>query len=415
MATKKTFIIVDGYSSGSLLAKAFNNRGYQCIHIRTAYNLHPYYNQSVEATDYVDMLNYHGDFQQLCTYLKSFQIVHALAGFDMGIPLADKLNQHFHLPGNDPNLSQARYNKYQQRQILTAAKQFTLPFYSASNWPDLCQWLKKQTCWPIILKPINSASAQDVYRCQTLDQAQSAFQNIKDKDNHCGQKNDQVLAEAFLSGREYRVNTVSYEGKIVITDLWDMTKVIDQQGRFIYDKVKLLPANSDIANQLINYIKQILTALKINYGPTTSDIVMTNNGPILVELGARLMGGMMPMALLRQSLAITQLDTMITAYSNQQVFRQLPDRYTLSRPLTMYLVRSQQQGQLKSFQFLNEIRQLPSVQWLEPMIQPGDLLHITKDYQTSPIHIILSHPNSEQIEEDLKQINSFEQCGLFNM
>ena len=407
-----TIVIVDAYSQAASLVKAFNAQGYRCVHVRTVRQLHAYYEQSICAQDYVETLWYDGDFAQLLQQLAPYSITHVCAGFDMGVALADQLNEAFNLPGNGTALSAARCDKYQQRLALVQAQVKVPSFKCATDWRELAVWLDRQSLGPWVLKPLNSASAEDVYRCHDVATAEAAFQRIQGKQNQCGISNQHVLAEGFLTGREYRVNTVSRAGRCVVTDVWDMTKVVDGAGRFLYDQVELLPATGAVQKQLIAYIEQVLQALAITEGPTTSDIVMTKNGPVLVELGARLMGGLFPIQYLQQCITATQLDVMIEAYAKPERFAQRSVHYALQQSAKLYLLRGHVSGQLHAFRYLEDIQNLPTVRWVKPYLEPGDWLAVTHDYASSPMHLLLMG-NAEAIAQDMHRIQQFESLGLY--
>ena len=54
-----------------------------------------------------------------------------------------------------------------------------------------------------------------------------------------GSVNDRLLAQSYLEGAEYAVNSVSYEGKHTVTDIWRYRKNINPEGHFLYDRTTL--------------------------------------------------------------------------------------------------------------------------------------------------------------------------------
>jgi hypothetical protein len=69
-------------------------------------------------------------------------------------------------------------------------------------------------------------------------------------------------------------------------------------------------ATTDIAKILINYTRRTLDVLGIKHGPSHSEIMMTTEGPCLVEVNCRAHGGKIirAMQMRRHTLLILQAD-----------------------------------------------------------------------------------------------------------
>jgi len=60
-----------------------------------------------------------------------------------------------------------------------------------------------------VVKPVQSAGTDDVFLCQSVDEAVVAFERIFNKINGIGLLNDCVLVQEFLQGKEYVINVQS--------------------------------------------------------------------------------------------------------------------------------------------------------------------------------------------------------------
>lgn len=63
-----------------------------------------------------------------------------------------------------------------------------------------------------MVKPVQSAGSDDVFLCRSLDEAEVAFNRILGKTNGLGLRNEAVLVQEFLVGKEYVVDQVSRDG-----------------------------------------------------------------------------------------------------------------------------------------------------------------------------------------------------------
>jgi biotin carboxylase len=408
-------VIVDGYSAGNRLAPLFAGHGIECIHIQTVFQAHNYYLQSFNRSDYHQCLDYRGDYEQLLKQLSNYQITSVIAGCDMGIELVDRLNDSLSLQGNSPALSKARRDKYAQRKYLSKHGLTALNYLNTDCLNKLRNWAKKEG-FPVVLKPLSSASSQDIKMCSSLNEISNAYHRIMQRGiNDQGEMNQSVLAETYLEGKEYRVNTVSWNGIHTVTDIWETSKTLNQQGDFLYDCFRMLPSQGDIQKELTEYLFKVNDALEIQHGPCTADIIMTKEGPALVEIGARLMGEILPTNILHKSLEHNQIDLTAMAYADPAAYSRVNQKnYELKHHLIAYFVQSTQTGKLASFNFTDEINALPSVAATTHHVSVGDELFVTTDYSSSPLHIIFSHTSHTQLEKDYQTAKEYVMKGLFN-
>lgn len=421
----KYIAIIDAYSSGNTLAKLFKQYGYNILHIRSTNKLHPYYLDSFEKIYFSADIDYindcDGSFTALCDKLSEYSLLFAIAGIDSASYLTDKINHYFKLPGNSLALSLVRKNKYLQQEHLQHTKLSSLSssdYYLTDELTKLEAWLNQYNEWPVIIKPIESANSQDVKLCQNLADAQQAFKKIMQTTiNQCGAYNTAVLAEKYLIGREYRVNTVSYQGRHYLAEIWDVTKQINQTNDFIYHKISLIHPHSAICSQLKNYIFKLLDQFEVTHGPGAADIMLTKSGPVLIEISTRLMGEIAPENLLKTCLPITQAQAAYLAYSKPENFfahlDQTKQQYEVNNYFEIYFVKSEITGKIKKINFLDKIKQLDSVVSINLLVNIGDSLSITTDYGSSPMQIILSHQNKNQVQKDCEKIEDYNNQHIF--
>lgn len=421
----KFIAIIDAYSSGITLAELFKQYGYHILHIRSTNKLHAYYLDSLKKIYFSAEIDYitdcDGSFTALCDKLSQYSLLFAIAGIDSGSYLTDKINHYFKLPGNSLALSLVRKNKYLQQEHLQHTKLSSLSssdYYLTDELTKLEAWLNQHNEWPVIIKPIESANSQDVKLCRNFADAQQAYKKIMQTTiNQCGAYNTAVLAEKYLTGREYRVNTVSYQGKHYLAEIWDVTKQVNQTNDFIYHKISLVSPDSPKINTLKNYMFSLLDKFEVSHGPAAADIILTRSGPILIEISTRLMGEIAPANLLKTSLPVTQAQALCLAYSDLENFlihlNKTKHQYEMNNYFEIYFIKSEITGKIKRINFLDNIKQLASVISIKQLVNIGDSLSITTDYGSSPMQIILSHKNRNQMQEDSEKIEDYNNQHIF--
>ena len=84
----------------------------------------------------------------------------------------------------------------------------------ATTWAEveafLTEW--KPDPFVVVVKPIQSAGSDDVFKCQSVAEVRAAFDKINGHLNGLGVVNEGALVQEFLAGDEYVIDSVSRDG-----------------------------------------------------------------------------------------------------------------------------------------------------------------------------------------------------------
>src|SRR3546814_10711820 len=118
------------------------------------------------------------------------------------------------LPTNGEELTEARRNKYVMGETVRKAGVRAVKQTLATSMADIETFLADHKPDPFmcVVKPVESAGTDDVFLCNTPDEARKAFRAVYGKKNGIGLINDSVLIQECLRGREYVVDSVSLNG-----------------------------------------------------------------------------------------------------------------------------------------------------------------------------------------------------------
>jgi biotin carboxylase len=225
--------------------------------------------------------------------------------------------------------------------------------------------------------------------------------------------NTEVLAQEFLVGDEYVVDTVSSNGHHFVCDIIYNKKQPIEGHAFIYEDGIFISHDSPQVKNLAAYTLQALEALKIQHGPTHCEVMLTKDGPCLIELNARLHGGGVP-AFMPQCLEHGQLELSADAFLDPNVFSQRTKRpFVLKQHGRFLHFISTREGCIKDIRFLDKIRSLPSCFNIILNVRVGEQLKKTVDLDTDPGWVILSHSNPAVIQRDYNTIRTWEKEGIF--
>jgi biotin carboxylase len=414
MANTKVCVIVDPYKNAKDYPAYCKTQGYDCVYVQSTPTAPPALQamNTYRPEDYLEKIIYDGNFQHLTEQLAQYNIIAVIPGGEIGVELADQLAVHFKTPNNGLVKSAARRDKYLMHEALKAAGVASVPHFKSNDCQAIVDWAKQNNSWPIVVKPLRSGGTSDVYVCQTPEKLLQYCETIRSHQNIFHEENTEVLAQNFLRGIEYVVDTVSCNGQHYVISIWEYRKrLVKELDSIIYDRVNLLPSQGALQTQLVDYILQVLKALDIQNGPGHAEIMLTENGPILVEIGARL-GGHLDVVACQRCFGYSHIELTVDSYTNPALFKQKTQApYVLKEYCNILYLISSQEGIVESVPILDLIKSLPSYFFVAMSAQPGKPIQKTRDLLTIPGMAILLHPDAAVVDRDYETIIQAEPTG----
>lgn len=359
---KTRVAIVDPYSSGALLARAFAARRHECIAVKSKPAIPSLFRSSFEPGNFVEIVDGR-DARAAAGTLRRLGAGHVLAGSEPGVELADELAERLALDANDPTLREARRDKYLMAEAVAARGLATPARVRSESLEPLLEWVRDRGVWPVVAKPPKSVASDSVAVCRDADELERAYHAIARRRNVLGLVNETVLVQELVRGPEYVVDTVSCRGRHRAAAFWRYHGASGDGGVF-YEAMELLPYAGERQAVLLAYVVRALEALGIRHGPAHSEVIWSElRGPVLIEIGARLSAGTNAV-LSRACGGPCALDLTVEACLEPERFEATEHRPTLTRAaLTCFLIRPPDH-RLRSDLAVDEIRSLPSFESL---------------------------------------------------
>jgi biotin carboxylase len=407
-----TCAIVDAYGPGMHFVPLLKEQGYNCIHIQSSQSIPAPFRDFIENAGFIANIVYENNLDNVITILRNNNVTCIIPGFETGVIAADILSESLGIKTNGTSLSTARRNKSLMMDALRIKNVPTVNYLKTNNLKLTIEWANTKTNYPVVAKPVDSASSEDVYICRDDNELEIACNKIINKTNLMGSTNNEALIQSFLEGTEYVVNSVSCEGKHYITDIWECKKrIVD--NRIIYDKEELIHFDGEPQSKLASYIYQVLDALGIKYGSAHSEIILTKNGPILLETGARIGGAVNPQ-IHKECFGHSQTELNIDAYMNSKSFFEKTVRpYKISKYLYVVMAISRKEVLIKNITLDDNLKnRLPSLRFMRLKKKPGDMLQKTIDLNSSPATIYLASENKKQLESEYQTLLSLVDDGF---
>jgi D-alanine-D-alanine ligase-like ATP-grasp enzyme len=399
--------MLDAASSGEYLPAAFRSLGLnvKMLHSVPASEQPSWYGKLADPD-----LIHQGDLQATAAKLHAMQVGIIAHGTDKAFPLASQLSNLLGAPNVDGAMGDIIRDKYLQNRFL-ADLGIPVPDTLATNkLADMVGWLEKHEKFPVVVKPLDSSGSDGLHICTTRSQVIQAFNDLYLKRNVDGNINHMVLIQEFMEGPEFVVNFASSAGIHLLTDVWEYHKREVTVGggakahiRSHNDLIPLSKANED----MIRYCIQILNAFKYWFGASHFEVMLTKNGPRLVELNPRLAGAKLPKFVVEAggwSPALVAAEGMARPELFRKRLTQVAPKYNPGRLVRLI---STQAGKIAYVKNLDIVQSLLSYK-SHDLKGVGDEIEFTKNVMTCPGKIFLSHPNPQQIEDDMEIIRSLD-------
>ncbi|QIH08104.1 MULTISPECIES: ATP-grasp domain-containing protein [unclassified Pseudomonas] len=410
-AKEKILVVVDGYSSGSQLPTLMAESGWKCLHVSSSANPPEYYLRTYHKNEYIAHFEYQGDIQPLADAVEAWRPAAVLPGTESGVIVADLLAAALQLPGNAPSTSLARRDKYTMHERLKAASLRSMDHFLAVERSALSAWAERGS-WPVVIKPQASAGTDSVTFCADQRELLESFDKLFGTVNQLGERNDAVLAQRLLVGPEYFINGVSGHGKHLITEIWRADKLPAPDGGWIYDRAVLFDPTSPEMQEIVEYVHGVLDALGIRYGANHTELIVTADGPTLIECASRLSGGLNRPAA-NYAVGSSQLDLVgkLVREGESAIDDILqtwqPHRY----PLWQVQFISNQEGVVARSSYDELLKTFKSKAWLQRAPKEGDTVVKTIDLFSSPGIVFMSHADSNVLHEDYKTVREWERTS----
>lgn len=219
-----------------------------------------------------------------------------------------------------------------------------------------------------MIKPLHGNASSGVTKVESSEQLDAALHKLQSAGHDFP-----IIVETFLSGPEYSVEAMSENGEHVIIGITEKFK--DAETFIELGHIFPAPLDEDIELEINTFVSDVLTALQLTDGPSHTEIILTKQGPKVVETHSRA-GGDNIFRLMELATGIS-----IYQYEARQLAGEsvLSDLYTNRTPKCTAAVKFiglsfDHNTQLKSVDNVEKANALENVDLVALIKQPGDPL-----------------------------------------
>ncbi|MFG2695413.1 biotin carboxylase [Kitasatospora sp. NPDC048407] len=401
--------VVDAFGPAYGHIDAFAAVGGEVVQVQSTPGL-PFGVEPVDAARFAQVLVHDGELDALAARLEG--VVAVLPGRETGVELADALSEKLGLPTNGTELSAARRDKYVQIETLRARGVPAMRQLRTGDESELHSW-HAQLGGVAVVKPLRSYWGDGVSFCNSPDESVVALRRLRGSGTIHGEPIEQVVAQEYLVGTEYILNTVSSRGVHHLTDAWRTERITANGVRDLVVAQVLLRSDEPPVPELAAYGRQVLDALGIRHGAAHLEIKLTPDGPRLIEAGARMSG--LPYYTDRL-LGEGQLEWIVDAYARPDRFRTRAGRaYQRRHAFAWAALVAPAAGRLVRYRALDRIRELESFRDLTVLLEPGAPITPTTYDRGYPATLTLEHPVDAVLQRDLNTVRYLDGAGMYEI
>lgn len=202
---------------------------------------------------------------------------------DMPMRGVSKVSDKLHLHSINYQTAVKATDKY---DMIKAFKEHNVssPWFFAVDTFEELKSHEKDVTFPCIIKPTDNAGSHGVAKVHT-------FQELLDNYEYAHQcsRHGKVIVEEYLDGPEVSVEVMVVDGKVNILQITD--KITTEAPHFVelgHTQPSQLPITTQEAIREVTIAA--CNAIGIDKGPAHVEMKITQRGPVMIELGAR-MGG----------------------------------------------------------------------------------------------------------------------------
>ncbi|MEW2633571.1 ATP-grasp domain-containing protein [Streptomyces sp. NPDC048389] len=399
-------VLVDPYSEAVEYAHAFRERGVAPVAVLSTpaplkSYLHGWKPDAFSATHFHD-----GDFAKLTRIVRDYDPVAVIPGNESAVRLVDALIEEL-APGtgNVPEFSAARRDKWPMAQAVASAGIPHLRTFAAATEEEAADWLRETGLegQALVLKPRCSGGTDGVHKVEAGEDWRPPFRQLLGSVNMFDTSNDSILIQEFASGTEFVVDTYSVNGELGLVAVVQYSKSTRGNRIGVYDAEDYLLPEDPLVGVLGSYTRQIAQAVGIRTGCTHTEIMLTDHGPRLIEIAARLDGGCG-----QQAARLATGDCQIDRAVRHHLDSSFTPGYEIVQPTRVVWLSAANSGTMRNAEVLDAVRELASFQKLGCRYPNGSRVPKTEDLFTTLGWVLLSATDQDIVDQDTKRVREIE-------
>ncbi len=226
-------------------------------------------------------------------FVRERPLVAILSVDDSATELASYASVALGLAHNSPKASEAARDKLLMRQMMSAGGA-PCPIFRNFWLHEDPLWIAEQVTYPCVLKPRRLSGSRGVIRANTPAEFGIAFQRLKRilLSEGLSEQETSFLVEDFIPGFEVAVEGLLTNGQLKVLALFDKPDPLD--GPFFEETIYVTPSRlaADVQQAIATCVATAAVSLGLQHGPVHAELRVNEQGPWMLEIAGRSIGGL---------------------------------------------------------------------------------------------------------------------------
>ena len=241
----------------------------------------------------LDFANPNASIQTIVEFHRDHPIQAIISVDDSATELAARAGTAIGLAYNSPQAAEAARDKLLMRTLMSAGGApcpIFRPFLLNSD-PDV---IASQVTYPCVLKPLRLSGSRGVIRANNSQEFIVAFNRLKRLLISEGNSEHEttILVEDFIPGFEVALEGLLTKSQLKVLALFDKPDPLD--GPFFEETIYITPSrlSEDVQGKIAQCVAIAAASLGLREGPVHAELRVNDQGPWMLEIAGRSIGGL---------------------------------------------------------------------------------------------------------------------------
>lgn len=279
--TKKLLVVGAGIEQTQII-KTAQAMGCEVVAVDGCINANGFkfsdYSYSIDINNIVDVN----------TIANKHEIDAIITSTEKGVKTTSIIARKNKLKGIEKYTAEILTNKVKLKEVFKSHSIVTPLSFIAYNFDETLKAIKS-IGYPVILKPSDNAGARGITKV-------NSFQDVNDAYKYAIENTelDFIIVEEFLNGHELGCEALISNSQVKYIFLTDKIKT---KPPYMVVMGHIMPANISLKlhDDIEKLINKAVCAVGINTGFINFDIIISDRGPYIIDMGARLGGNYLPL------------------------------------------------------------------------------------------------------------------------
>lgn len=314
---------------------------------------------------------------------------------DRPLPIIAKVCRQLDLPGISEESASYVTNKYLMREQFNKFD-VPCPKHFLVHTPEEIKQHLKNSNVPMVLKPINNSGSRGVNLLNPNDSDDLINKYIKDTFSNASDSN--LIIEEYMVGPEYSVEGISINGEY---QLITVTEKITTGPPYFVEMGHSQPALLD--DKQVAEIEKVLNeaykSLLIENSVSHAELIITDDGPKIVEVGSRLGGDNITSHLVPMSTGVNMTELVI----NQALGCDIKFNHSKNKASGIRYFNSHK-GRISKIANVDEISEMSNIREVEISKNVGDDITDIVDSNSRIGYVIAEADNRDELEKVFNKV-----------